>query len=135
MVKVWKDLNELTFAEVPSNLKEFDKTMKSIPNFEKNEGARKIYQRKEYAIYKVNNGFIIHNIKKDFEIGHTHLKSFNTCKLLIDCSINNKLPKTRNHYLLRSLIRISNDNKFKIRVENLIDTREGKELQKYVIKK
>lgn len=135
MVKVWKDLNDLTFAEVPKKLKDFDKEMKSIPKFDKANGARKIYSKNEYNVYKVENGFIIHNTNKDFKVGHTHLKTFDMCKVLIDCSIKNKFPRTRNHYLLTSLIRISDNDKFRSKVKELIEVRENKEQNKYIIKR
>ncbi|MGL5718857.1 MAG: hypothetical protein ACRCX2_37995 [Paraclostridium sp.] len=120
MAKVWKDLNDLTFAEVPSNLIEFNKVMQEIPKHDTCKGARKIYSKKEYNIYKVDNSFIIHNTKKDFKAGHTHIKGFEMAKVLVDCSIKNKLPRTRNSYLLKSLIRISNSKDFIDRVNKLI---------------
>lgn len=91
----------------------------------------KIYERKSYIIIKVNNGFIVYNTNKVFDNGHTHLHNYNMCKTLIDCSINKKFPKTRNHYLLESLIRISDDEVFCTKVRELIDTRNQKGKEKY----
>ena len=57
-----------------------------------------------------SNEFIIHNIKKDFKNGHTHIKNFHTAKFLIDLAVHNTIPnKSLNKYLYESLIRISTD--------------------------
>ncbi|MGL5381828.1 MAG: hypothetical protein ACRDBA_18090, partial [Clostridium sp.] len=69
------------------------------------------------------------------EEGHTHVKGFGVAKVLIDSAIRNRLPRTRNKYLLTSLIRISKDKKFIDEVQSLIDVRDNKGKQNYVIKK
>lgn len=135
MVKVWKDLNEMTSTQLPKKYEGIRELMEQIPKHQQSEGARKIYQRKEYTIYKVANCFIIHNTSRPFEASHTHLKGFEMAKVLIDCAIRKKLPKTRNKYLLSSLIRISTDKKFINEVQSLIDVRDSKGKQNYVIKK
>lgn len=133
MVKVWKDASCIFETQLPTK-EEYRKLMEGIPNFDKSAGAKKIYQRKEYVIYSVQNGFIIHNTRRKFENAHTHLKGFIMAKTLIDCAIKKKLPKTRNHYLLRSLIRISVDKKYINQIEELIEVRENKQIQKYTVK-
>lgn len=71
--------------------------------------SRKIYQRKEYSIYRVQYGFIIHNTKKRFQEGHTHVYNFHKAKSLIDLAINKKVPQKSNKWEMESLIRISKD--------------------------
>lgn len=79
----------------------------------------KIYRRKEYIIFRVKNGYVVQNTKKKFEEGHTHIKNYNMAKKLIDFSIKKELPKnTKNAYILESLYRISNDEKYKERIKN-----------------
>lgn len=134
MVKVWKDAIFETY-EVPSNLESFKGIMESVPKFDKTSGGKKVYQKKEFSVYKVSDGFVVHNTKRKFEDAHTHLHSFNMAKILIDCAITKKLPKTRSHYLLRSVIRISTDDKYKSEVRKLLEVRENKSKKNYVIKR
>lgn len=79
----------------------------------------KIYRRKEFIIFRVRNGFIVQNTKKEFSEGHTHIKNYNMAKKLIDFSIKKELPKnTKNTYILESLYRISKDEEYKERIKN-----------------
>lgn len=84
-------------------------------------GARKVYQRKSYVIYQAKGGYIVHNLNKKFENGHTHVRSFHKAKSLIDLCVRKKLPDTPRNWEIESLIRISNDdmyiNKLKILIE------------------
>lgn len=74
----------------------------------------KIYRRKEYIIFRVKNGFVVQNTKKEFSEGHTHIKNYNMAKKLIDFAIKKEMPKnTKNTYILESLYRISNDKDYK----------------------
>ena len=54
------------------------------------QDAPKVYERKEYIVLKVNNGYIVYNTHKEFAEGHTHLKSFSMAKTLIDNCIKKK---------------------------------------------
>ena len=76
------------------------------------QDAPKVYERKEYIVLKVNNGYIVYNTHKEFSEGHTHLKSFSMAKTLIDNCIKKKRPKTNSLYLLTSHIRVTNDPKY-----------------------
>ena len=40
----------------------------------------KIFERKEFIIFQVKEGYVAYNTKKDFEEGHTHLKYFEAAK-------------------------------------------------------
>ena len=42
------------------------------------------YKKKNFNIYNAGNGYIIHNIKKEFSQGHTHINNFKTAKYLVD---------------------------------------------------
>ncbi|MGL5345748.1 MAG: hypothetical protein ACRDA3_00185, partial [Peptostreptococcaceae bacterium] len=66
MVKVWKDASCITSSQLPKKYEGIRDIMEQIPKHHNNSGARKIYARKEYTIYKVDNGFIIHNTSKKF---------------------------------------------------------------------
>lgn len=99
---------------------------KSISKFNKTAGSGKIYERKEYIILKVKKGYVVYNTKKSFENGHTHLQSFEMSKIIIDNSIRKKRPKTNNIYLIESHIRVTNDNKYKQVLEELVEAKKDK---------
>lgn len=117
--------------EVPNELYEFDDLMKSVPNFDKSDGAKKVYSRKEYIILAVKKGYIVYNRNKPFEQGHSHLRSFNMSKTIIENCINKRTPKTNNLYLLESHVRVSNDDKYIKLVEELIEAKKSKDKLKY----
>lgn len=93
--------------------------MRDKPNFDKAPGARKIYQRKEYVIYQVKHGYIVHNTKKHFEEGHTHVYRFNKAKSLIDLAVRKKLPNTPRQWEIESLLRIVKDEQYKKSLRSL----------------
>ena len=73
-----------------------------------------IYSKKNYNIYIVDRQyFIIHNTKKKFEDGHTHIKNYNTAKYLINLCIHRSIPeKHLSDYLLESIVRLSSDTEY-----------------------
>ena len=93
------------------------------------------YIKKNFIIIKVQNGYIVHNTEKNFEDGHTHLKSFKASKTAIDLVLNGKIPRSTNFYYLESLIRLSKDTKYINKIKELIEVRwqKGKK-SSYVIK-
>ena len=122
MVKKWYGIEKLIDKEIniTEDLYEFDDIMKTIPNFDKSAGARKIFQRKEYSIYKVSDGYVIHNTNKEFRKGHTHVRSFMKAKSIVDLAVRNKLPNTPRKWEIESLIRVSNDNTYKNKLRDLL---------------
>lgn len=93
----------------------------------------KIYEKKEFIIFQVKEGFIAYNTKKVFQEGHTHLKHFEAAKTAIDLVINKKIPKSTDGYYLTSLIRLSEDDIYIDKINELIKTRENKgKKEKYV---
>ena len=130
MVKKWIDAGEIK-SDLEENYKSLDKLMREVPNFDKSEGAKKIYQKREYIILKMKRGFIAYNTKKEFSQGHTHLYSFNMAKTIIDNCIRKKKPKADSLYLLNSHIRLSNDVKYKMFIEELIKAKKGNKKLKY----
>ena len=123
MVKVWKDLNKLIDEEanMPKELWSYQEMMQTIPNFDKTEGAKKIFQRKEYSIYKVSDGYIVHNTNKEFRIGHTHVRSFNKAKSIVDLCIRKKLPNTPRRWEIESLMRVTNNNTYRNKLRDLLE--------------
>ena len=103
-----------------------NRKVEDLDKFSKSAGAEKIYERKEYIILRVKNGYIVYNTKKNFENGHTHLQSFEMSKTIIDNIIRKKRPKTNNIYLIESHIRVTNDSKYKKILEEILESKKNK---------
>lgn len=89
--------------------------------------AVKIYSKDKYNIYLADNSYIVHNTRKEFEAGHTHINSLDTAKYIIDLAIHRSMPHHLSTYLLASLIRISNDGGYSSKVEELIQNKKHKQ--------
>ena len=85
-----------------------------------------LYCRQEYIIFQQGTGLIIYNTKKNFKNGHTHINSYNVAKTVINNVIKKKIPKTRSKYLLESHIRVSDDECYCKKIQNLINVRQQK---------
>lgn len=79
-----------------------------------------IYRRKNFIIYDSGDGFIVYNTKGSFQKHHTHIGNFHTCKYIIDLSIRQYIPKDIPNYLLVSLKRLSTDQNFQDRIDQII---------------
>lgn len=86
----------------------------------------KIYEKKEFMIFQVKEGYIVYNTKKSFQEGHTHLKHFDAAKTAIDLVLNKKIPKSTHGYYLTSLIRLSEDEIYISKINELLESREHK---------
>lgn len=86
-----------------------------------------IYQRENFIIVSVANGFIAINTEKsDWKDSHTHLRSFNAAKTAIDLVIRKKIPRSKSFYYLKSLIRLSNDDKYIEEIKSLMEVKKSK---------
>lgn len=83
----------------------------------------KIYERKEFMIFKVKNGYIVYNAKKSFQEGHTHLRHFEAAKTAIDLVIRKKIPRSTQRYYLTSLMRLSDDDIYINKIKELMESR------------
>lgn len=99
------------------------------------DDSQKVYEKNEFVILKVHSdkkvGYIAYNTEKEWENGHTHLKSFEVAKTIISNVLNHKKPKTSNMYLLKSHIRLSNDESYIKFIEELILVKKSKQKQEY----
>jgi hypothetical protein len=86
-----------------------------------------VYKKGQYAVYNVNNGFVIHNTNYKFAKKHTHINKLDTCKQIIKNIWSNKIPKTRNIYLLTSYTRVAEEQKYIIDIQNIIDKHKNKQ--------
>lgn len=91
----------------------------------------KVYEKKEYIIFKVKEGYVIYNAKKEFSKGHTHFKNFNASCTLIDIILKKKIPKSTNFYFLDSIIRLSTDESYIEKIEEYKETKQAKTKNKY----
>lgn len=57
---------------------------------------------------------------------HTHLKTINACRSVIDNVLDEKLPYSKCKWYLRSLIRLSTNEEYVKKIEALLETRERK---------
>lgn len=123
MVKRWKEIDEVIkpTIEVPKELWKLDQQMKEVPNFNKSQGSRKIFQRKEYSIYKASGGYIIHNTNGDFRGHHTHVRTFSKAKSIVDLCIRKKLPNTPRKWEIESLMRLTRNNAYYNKLRDLLE--------------
>lgn len=75
-----------------------------------------VYQRGQFAIQEVKDGYIIWNTEKDFQDGHTHISDLDTAKRIISLSLHKEVPKKLSRYLRISLIRLSSDSDYTARI-------------------
>lgn len=71
-----------------------------------------IMYRHEFVVIKVDVGFIVYNTNKIFKLGHTHLKNFNACISAIKLVEQQEMPKNKSKYFINSLIRISQNEEY-----------------------
>lgn len=123
MSKKWIDGNKIAEqeAEVPKKSWKYEQIMREPPNWNKSQGAKKVFQRKEYSIYKASDGFIVHNTNLPFKGHHTHIRSFHKAKSLVDLCIRKKLPNTPRRWEIESLMRVSNNQTYKNKLLMLLD--------------
>lgn len=71
----------------------------------------KICTMKYFNIYSDNKDhFIVHNMRKKFAEGHTHIDNYKAAKYTIYLALYKKIPKRHlSIYLVDSVIRISTD--------------------------
>lgn len=132
MVKRWVDAGEIAKTEdIDKEHWEYEELMRVVPNFDKSEGAHKIYQKKEYMILQTKKGYIVYNSKKDFYCGHSHIYGFKMAKTIIDNCIKKRKPRTDSIYILDSHIRVSDDKKYITTIEELIEAKKNRGKEKY----
>lgn len=101
----------------------------------KYDSSQKVYEKENFIILKVHSGkkvgYIAYNTNKEWDGGHTHLKSFDMAKTIISNVLKHKKPKTNNIYLMRSHARLSDDLAYVRYIEELIEAKKSKQKQDY----
>ena len=85
----------------------------------------RVYKKRHYNLYQFGNEYIIHNTRKDFNVGHTHINNYKTAVFLIDLSLHKSIPRHICNYFLESLCRISDDKKYTQKLKLIIQQREN----------
>lgn len=81
------------------------------------------YKKRGYTIIKVTdkrvktNKFVVFKDGK-FKQYHTHVKTLDIGKAMIDLVVNKKTPRSKNKDFIESLIRLSDDNSYKELLKN-----------------
>lgn len=85
-----------------------------------------VYTKKNFKVFysKEHKNYIVYNMKKPFQEGHTHLQKYEQTQYAIDCVLKNKIPKKTNKYFLVSLLRLTKDKKYMERLQRIIDGEE-----------
>ena len=83
--------------------------------------GRQVYRYAEYKIFKVGNGYVVHNTLKPFKYGHTHITDFNTAKYIVHLSKFRIIPKHLSLYLWNSLERVSTGKEYRLKIRCVID--------------
>lgn len=74
-----------------------------------------LYKRKNFKIYGVvssDDGYLIVNVNKPFENGHSHVNDYKLAKHIIDLAVNYKVPHKSKTFVIDSLIRLSSDQTY-----------------------
>ena len=80
---------------------------------------KEIYKDSIYTIFKTNDGFLLQNHTID-GFAHTHLKNYNTALKIIELSSKKKCPRDLPRYLVISLYRVNDDEKYKEKIEQIL---------------
>lgn len=79
-----------------------------------------VYSKRQYRIYKECDGYIVHNLHKNFNNGHTHINNYNIAKYILNMAIHRSIPHKRiGNYLIDSLIRLSTDRSYIMKLKDL----------------
>jgi hypothetical protein len=80
-----------------------------------------VYRFKSFKVIKKYNHFLIINTRKPFEDGHTHVEGdLDTCIAIIKTVYNEEEPMSRNIHFLTSLMRLSSNRKYRLKIDELI---------------
>jgi hypothetical protein len=95
--------------------------------------CEEVYKEDNFVVLRDRKCYIVINEDKEFKEGHSHLKSLWACKKVIHCAKLRTINGDMNNYMLTSIIRISDDENYIRKVEELITTknRKGKKTRYY----
>jgi hypothetical protein len=96
-----------------------------------------VYSLKNYNVYKVGDDYIIHNTNKPWKDsynsdnnGHTHVEHKKTAIWLCELAVYKRIPRTKCLYFYKSLIRISDDEIYTRKLQEMYDVKLKKQCDK-----
>lgn len=84
-----------------------------------------VYVKDHYVVKEGRRGYTIYNTRKDFDEGHGHIGSQDTCEMLIKLMGRNIVPDSP--YLRQTVLRISTDDKYIDKVKRKIEKDRDKQ--------
>lgn len=85
-----------------------------------------VYSHGDFIVFKTGSGYVVYNMSKPFETGHTHIRNRKSAIDAVNFVIYSRIPKRTSDYYLLSLIRLSTDEKYIEHIQSLRDTRKAK---------
>lgn len=79
----------------------------------------------DYDICQVDDGYIVHNRRME-GFAHSHIKNLKTAQWIVELSIKRKIPQDLPKYLIISLLRINDDEKYLMNINALLEKRKRK---------
>ena len=88
----------------------------------------RVYRDKNFNVYAGDDDtYVIHNMRKEFKNGHTHVRKFKTCKFIIDLAKHKSIPRTSSTRIIDSIIRISDDETYITKLMNYKKNKKKKD--------
>lgn len=91
----------------------------------------RVYKKKQYNIYDMGDGYIIHNIDKPFNEGHTHINNYKTAVYIIDLAIHKSIPHHICEYFMISLKRLSTDDDYIRKIDDILESKQNRHHKPY----
>lgn len=85
-----------------------------------------VYQEGKFKVYRTGNSYVVHNSEYAFSEKHSHIKNFNAAKGVIQLVSKRVIPRDFPNYLLISLMRLSDDDRYIKEIDDLIEVRRNK---------
>ena len=82
-----------------------------------------IFRKGDFVILAVGHEYIVVNREKIFKEGHTHLQSFKQAEYIVNMATHKRVPRHLSKYLLTSLIRVTDDDGYKSKIQELLDNK------------
>jgi hypothetical protein len=80
---------------------------------------KRVFTRREFVVFKIDDNFLLINTNKPFDLGHTHLRSFNACISIIKLIERKQLPKSKSRHFMESILRVCDDNLYSEKIRQL----------------
>lgn len=86
----------------------------------------KIHEQHDYAIFSTDDGYLVQNMMMEGFV-HSHINNYRTCLWIIDLLEHKKCPYDIPKYLLISLIRLTDDERYLDNLNCLLKNKSHKQ--------